>query len=271
MKARARFFGLMAGALFAGSNAWAAQTPLGLNASSFNHDIVVESGAVNDATTHFSSNITAAMDANNTNVKNGATWFQNGLVGSVAGTGLPAPGTVTSAADSNTSITLQSYTGNNARMLGANVGGTTGTLTLTTPTSLSTLSFLTATGGGADTIAVTLNFSDGTPAIGGLSFSSPDWFNNTPIAINAKDRLNAGTGSFDTANTANNNPRIYEEDLTLPAGALGHPIASIDLSKPGGGNTAVFAVSGTVVTPEPGSLMLLALGGAALVGRRRRR
>lgn len=268
MKARSRFFGFMAGALFVGSNAWAAQTPLGLNASSFNQDVVVEAGAVNDATTHFSSNVTATMDASNTNIKNGATWFQNGLVGSVAGTGLPLPGGFTSAADGNTSFTLQSYTGNNARMLGANVGGTTGTLTLTTPTALSTLSFLTATGGGSDTIAVTLNFSDGTPSISGLSFSSPDWFNNTPIAVNAKDRVNAAAGTYDTANTANNNPRLYQEDVALPAGALGHPISSIDLSKPGGGNTAVFAVSGTV--PEPGSVALLGLAGATLLGRRRR-
>lgn len=262
-----------AGALGLGvAGAKAAQVPINLTAASFNHDIVVESGATNDATTHFSNNVTATMDANATSVKNGATWFQTGLTGSVAGTGLPAASTFASSNDANTSYTFQSFTANNARMLGANVGGTTATLTLATPGAYSTLSFLTSTGGGSDTISVTLNFGDGTSSISGLTFSSPDWFNGSPIAANARDRVTPSTGNYDTGNTANNNPRLYQEDITLPAGALGHPITSIGLSKPGAGNTAVFAVSGTFTgVPEPTSAGLLAVGGVGLLGRRRRR
>ena len=82
--------------------------------------------------------------------------------------------------------------------------------------------------------------------------------------------MNVGTGAFDQVGSSN--PRIYQENVLLPAGAFGHPIASITFDWTGSSTasqTAIFGVSGSV--PEPSSAILLATGVLGVVWAVRRR
>src|SRR5262249_51221417 len=148
---------------------------------------------------------------------------------------------------------LAPYTGPNALFLDQD--NSAGTLTFATPTALHSLSILTSSGLGTSTspvLGLTIHFADGTPAISGLSVVSPDWFNNGPAALIAGGRVNVGTGAFDSVGS--DNPRIYQENVALPAGAFGHAISSITFDWTGSSTasqTAIFGVSGSV--PEPSS------------------
>ena len=149
--------------------------------SGFNQDVVVEAGAVNDPTTHYSGAITATMD--NGTAKTFNTWYESGLPGG-AGGGLPGAGVFTSAADPSAQFLLAPYTGPNALFLDQD--NPTGTLTFATPAAFHELSILTSSGLGTSTspvLGLTIHFADGTPAISGLSVVSPDWFNNGPAAL----------------------------------------------------------------------------------------
>ncbi len=237
--------------------------------SGLNQDMVVEAGAVNDPTSHYLNAVTATMDAGT--AKTGFTWYESGLAGGTGG-GLPASGVITSTADPTTRFQLGPYTGPNALLLDS--GNTSGTLTFKTPQEFSGLSFLTTTGSaffGTPIVSLTLHFADGSTAVSGLSFVSPDWFTSIPAAVSGNGRIDPGTAAFDQVGSGN--PRIFQENVTLPASVWAHPIASIDLSWNSGGSnnseTAIFAISGTV--PEPASLGLLGIGMAAVaLGARHR-
>jgi hypothetical protein len=217
---------------------------------------------VNDPTTHYAAAVTATMDTGT--AKMFYTWYESGLPGGTGG-GLPAAGVFTSAADPTTQFLLAPY--NKADVLLLDGATTTGTLTLATPQAYTSLSFLTSSGLGSASspiLNLTLHFADGTPALTGLSIVSPDWFDNGPAALVAHGRVRVDTGTFD--HVGSNDPRLYQENVVLPASALFHPISSIDFAWDAAGSTtahtAVFAVSGSV--PEPESVSLLGSGVIAL-------
>jgi hypothetical protein len=243
-----------------------AAVPITLTPASYNQDAVVEATAVNDATTHYSTNITATMDGGT--AKNGGVWYQQGLNTAAPTTGLPAPGVLVSAADASTSYLVQPYTANNIRLLDS--ANTPGTLTLAAPAGYSNLSFLTSSGNGTGTLTLTVHFADAFPDLAGLVVTSPDWFNASPVAYNSNGRVTASSGAFDNVNA--NNPRLYQEDVTIPANAASHPISSVDISFSGSGtdtHSAIFAMSGTP-TPEPSAIGVIAMAAASLLFRRRR-
>jgi hypothetical protein len=239
--------------------------------SGFNQDVVVEAGAVNDPTTHYAAAVTATMDTGT--AKTFYTWYEAGLPGG-AGGGLPTAGVFTSAADPTTQFLLAPY--NKADVLLLDGATTAGTLKFAIPQAYTALSFLTASGLGSSSSPVlnlTINFADGTAPLTGLSIVSPDWFNNGPVALTAAGRVRVDTGTFD--HVGSDNPRLYQENVTLPAVATLHPISSIDFVWAANGSTtahtAVFAVSGSV--PEPASFTMLGSGvlALALLAWRRRK
>jgi hypothetical protein len=239
--------------------------------SGFNQDVVVEAGAVNDSTTHYAGAVTATMDTGT--AKTFYTWYEAGLPGG-AGGGLPAAGVFTSAADPTTQFLLAPY--NKADVLLLDRDTTSGTLKFAAPQAYTGLSFLTSSGLGSSSSPVlnlTINFADGTAPLTGLSIVSPDWFNNGPVALTAAGRVRVDTGTYD--HVGSDNPRLYQENVTLPAAATLHPISSIDIVWSANGSTtahtAIFAVSGAV--PEPASVSMLSTGviALALAAWRRRR
>lgn len=259
-----RMFPLVALSLLTGfpatRSASAGSIPIAV--SGFNQDMVVEAGAANDATTHYTNAVTATMDGGT--ARTNFTWYESGLPGGTGG-GLPASGVFASASDPTTQFALGSYTGMNALLLNAST--TSATLTLATPGQFSLLSFLTSTGSaffGTPVLWLTIHFNDGTPALSGLSFASPDWFSTDPGAIAGQGRVNVETGDFDQVGSSF--PRMFQRDVVLPVSARSHTIASIDIAWASNGSdnaqTAVFALSGTV--PEPSSIVLLGTAAIAL-------
>ncbi len=191
-------------------------------------------------TTTVASSVTGYFDANN-----GYAFYTAGLT--TVG-GLPASGTITSAANAATTFQLAAFTGSNALEL--NVGSntrapltTTGTLTLATPAAYSTIALLNGAGNGAASITYSLAFADGNTATG--AFTAADWYNGSPYAIGGLGRISY-TGTFDTGGVSANNPRLYENDITIPSAEAQVKLNSISFTDKNttGSQWSVFALSG---------------------------
>jgi autotransporter-associated beta strand protein len=207
----------------------------------FNQNMVVAAGR-----TFANTGLTATMDGGT--AITGNTWYEIGQNVANPTTGLPMGQTVPSETTAGVSYTFQPAMGRNAMLLDNQGGNTTGRFTLASPTALSQVFFATSSGNGTGTITATIHYSDGTADATGLVFTSPDWFNNTPVAITAHGRISAAGYN----NVGTTNPRLYDEFITNPNPA--NPIASIDLSWSGSGattHTAIFALNTPVLNGDP--------------------
>src|SRR5262249_25039919 len=184
---------------------------------------------------------TAAYDAAAPN--GGWVMYETGVPG--GNTGLPASGAFTSASNSFVNFQLGSYTANNVLTLGYNEP-TTGTLTLTTPSTFSSLNLLDSAVNGNASFAFTLHFGDrsSTPV---NQHVAPHRFFHSPYALSGFDRVGRITGQFEGDVS---DPRFYELDYRLAPADQVKLLDSITFTYQGavsgnfGNGCGIFAVSG---------------------------
>ncbi len=223
-----------------------------------------------------------------------SVFYESGLPGAPAGSGLPQNGQIISqyVGSSNVAVTtfqLQSYgAGSNVLDLSSGTAAH-GTLTLPAGEKFRELAILaTSLVGGADnTGTVTLHFSDGRSVT--TDYAAPDWFANTSgttpdgnrfgVAVNGVGRISLASS---VVSGTPDNPDLYETILNM--GSLFNGISTGDYTNEmlvsmtfnQANNTAatvILAVSGAISTPEPATFGILGIGIMALplVVRRRQR
>ena len=208
-----------------------------ITVTGYNEDIVVEAGGPHPGA--LIGVTSATMETGTNNTQN--TWYEAGYVPWATATGLPAAGsTLTNlSAPDHLYLLAPSYAGNNAVLLSSNTPAAT--LTLSSPASFPSLSFLTAAGNGPATIGCLIHHSDGSSET--KLFTSPDWVAWAPTAFIANGRVNVSSATLPSLIT--NNPKLYAVDL--PLANTTSPVTSIGLTFAGGSasaNAAIFALSG---------------------------
>jgi hypothetical protein len=198
----------------------------------WNRDLVVESTAVGPPFTNYASEMNAGE---------GRGFYQTGLP--QYAWGLPPSGGFISMVGDGTIFQLQPYTTNNALVLSADTGLTSGTLTLVTPATYAKLAVIAHSGNGTNmTGPLTLNFADGSTFT--TTYFAPDWFNgSTNVAWFGTGRLMLSNGADDGGPE---NPRWYQTTINVAAlvGATNKPIASLTFGQAVAKSTAIYAVSG---------------------------
>lgn len=226
---------LALGSVLAGVAVQAQFTPIAVTPDSYNHDLVVEAAALKarplEATT-------ATLDTGPANTEN--TYYEQGYNMDAPATGLPPAGTtITSESFPDHSYTFAtSYAANNALLV--NTNSPTGTLNLTTPSALNSLSFLAAAGNGSPTINYVVHHADGSSETGTMVV--PDWFSTGDYVTIVNGRVNVVSGAFQSVDGGN--PKIFSVDITLSNTTSPVTRIELDASTAGSGVVAVFAVSG---------------------------
>lgn len=271
------------------------RTPIGFtfssSASQHIADVVVE----NTATAGPSGSVYTSYVTANVDGTGGTVLYEAGLAGAPSNTGLPVGGSFSSlmntAAD-QTTFQFLPYTAANAFITADTT--TTGTMTLNTAASYTSLAIMALGANGSSVPQVTLKFTNGDTVV--TDFTAADWFtgssgttpdgNTYGVALQGFNRVGSGSGTFDTAYT-NNHPDLYQTDLNLTdltgslnGGSLtsnlnlsGYELQSVTAQSNSTSQVVVFGISGAAAVPEPSSAMLLlaGLGGLAMLARRRAR
>lgn len=241
---------LALGSVLAGVAVQAQFAPIAVAPDSYNHDLVVEATALKarplEATT-------ATLDSGAANTEN--TYYEQGYNVDAPATGLPVAGsTITSESFPDHSYTLAaSYTANNALLI--NTNSPTGTLNLTTPAALSSLSFLAAAGNGSPTINYVVHHAAGSSETGTMVV--PDWFSNGDYVTVVNGRVNVVSGGFQSVDGGN--PKVFSVDIALSNTTSPVTRIELDASTAGSGVVAIFAVSGAA--PAGGEFTPLAVTG----------
>jgi hypothetical protein len=215
----------------------------------FNADVIANGvGAANTSTTHTVDADDYVFMANN---------WQQTAASALPAVGLPSTGVINSvvAATSGLSYQLGPLSGNNALRLD---NTSSGTVTFTTPTPLTTLYMLGATGNGPATVTVNVTFSDGTiqPFTGTVV---PDWFNITtpPFAISGFGRLGRTSNVLESPS---GNPRLYQIALAISTTNQAKNVSSVQVVKTtAGGVVSIFAFSGNAYTSCPAPTNIAAI------------
>lgn len=203
----------------------------------FNRDMVVENTAP-ISSLYTKNNV--IMDGGGTNLT-GNTWYEVGFNKNAPTTGLPAAGSDVSGGTPLHTFTMPpNYTANNVLYVGNFEGYTTGTLTLSSPTTLAGLSFLGAAGNGPVNVSVTVNFADASAEF--FNFGIADWFGGDAAFYTVNGRFNPVSLALNDVNSGN--PRLRINDIVLAN--TGSPVTSIQITYTSGGRAMIFAVAGQV-------------------------
>ena len=205
----------------------------------------------------------------------GYTWVEAGTYLNPSGELQAIPGFV---AGINTSLTgngtfsFQPFDGNNTIALD---GGQSAILTLDTAASYSQLALFGASGFGAKTASVSLNFTDSTSTeflVASGTGIGTDWFNNNAdkaVVAGASASNRSEDGNLSLFLNEDTSIGINESLFSLSATDQLKSLQSVTITNTGGDRMMVFAISGDAV-PEPTSAAMLGLGGLALMLRRRK-
>lgn len=208
----------------------------------------------------------------------GSVFYQAGLAGAPAGSGLPVDGRIASF---GTVFQLQPFTADNSVFLKAG-GPKSGHLSLRTPARFTSMAILASSAYGNGIGKVTLHLRDqaGKALTVTTDYAAPDWYNNasrgtTPdgngygAAIRGVGKLKVSDSRFSVNAPSSGNPAWYVTYLNMAnlAGRVngaskltrglnlnGDTLESLTFSGPAnkGGNTAIFAISGVKVgAPQP--------------------
>lgn len=212
-----------------------------ISGSGHNADVVVEATAPRRWDLEIPTPpTTATMD--NGLANGNATWFEQGVYAPSNVFGLPPAGSVFAAesAPDHKFKMAPSYEQPNVLLL-TPAEYPFYTVTLPAPVAFSGLSILTASGSGSTSVGAVLYHQDGSTQSN--LFTSPDWFNNSPVAWTSYGRINVTDGRLTDINTAN--PRLYFADF--PVTNSTSPITSIEFTLVSPNNrAAIFAISGTL-------------------------
>lgn len=265
------------------ASAYAQSTPLSL--TGYN-----QAGIATGANDGSAASVQAAVTASTTGpLDSQYVFYTPGFDAAAPTTGLPAGTTFVSASNPAVTFAVQaaSPTGasglnNNVLLLSNSNSGvpptSSATLTLASPASYSSLSFLVFAGHGDHNLTYSLNFDSG-PATTPPTVIAPDGFDSKPAyAYSIAGRVGvggtSGASGFANVGVSGSAPYLFEDDVTLSAADAGRTLTSITFSDPQfTGNTSqgktigIFGVSGVpgvAATPEPSQLAALGLGALGL-------
>ena len=231
--------------IFTFSNACISQTYSPITVTGFNVDAVAETAPNALATT---SQALDAFSTSNTVFYSAAFATTMGFGG-----GLPNTGVVVTGAKT---YQLMPYTGNNAFYVQT---ATSKTISLTSPSNYSNLSFLVFSTEGTSNMSITVKYTDlSTTSFG--SFLISDWFGGSSIAKCCLGRCNR-ISSVVSSGGLPSNPNLYYLDINLSCTDQSKNVASIVVNGISGTIGAyVMAVSGV---PAIAPITVLNYGGSS--------
>ena len=208
----------------------------------FNHDVIAESSTATSSL----ATTTKEMDAitpSNFVICTEEFAIANSIP---AGYGLPTTGSIVSGTKSYQLAPLGNGTAtfNNVLYL---LRGDVGTLTLLTPSTFNSLSFLCTATEGAATVDATVQYTDGTNQV--FTLNILDWVGTSTSILSGFGRIKRIAGPFPvgTYEMGGVNPKLYSNEVTVNCSKL---VSSVDFTNTSAGSgTAsnrafIFAISG---------------------------
>ena len=252
--------------------------PVSVQLSGFDIDAVVENNAVAGSDPNAFTGVSEALDLTNN------VFYQSGLSGSV--NGLPTNGQISATTGGNTfNFQLANYgtgTGLTKNALQIAPAETQQTLTFTATASYQALAFLGFSTEAQNSNAigsVVVNFTDSSSTTFADVLDFPDWYTGAgtaavPSLFNSQGRVQNTTGSYNqnlvNPLTSSSGGQLFASSITLSAGDQLKQVQSVTFSMSSSTPSDRTYVVAVAAVPEPNTVALLALAGAAAFLRRSR-
>lgn len=254
-----------------------------VSVTGFGFDAVVENNATAGTSPNVYTSVASALDATSNN------FYEAGLPGSGASTGLPTSEVVTASTGGNDfTFQLASYGNNaglvpNALQIAPGPGGHAFVpLNLVSPSSFSSMAFLGFSTEAQPATAigdVQLTFTDTSTSIYSSSLDIPDWYFGTgsashPLIFNSTGRVKITNGLYNqdlSGVTASDGGKLFASLIDLTVDDQLKQVASIGFritSSTASDRTYIMSVA---AVPEPANLGLAAVTAGAVVFVLRRR